>query len=189
MVGMSYNCYGTEGHVQSMIWALDKVGLEVILKNDGIGECFPDWWSAVQGEVRTTKTIREHGYEVDVMMSVYHSKDKETKQGTFPKPEASGMPEASETPDTDAAEVDPDPDRDTLTTQERRSVNDDDVPGDFWKTCTDGDYLGAGSYFGTFIHPYETLFMKSHRNIENNVLDRLTEWHDGRGYSSYDFCF
>jgi hypothetical protein len=113
--------------------------------------------AAQNGEIRTTQLLRDNGYEVDVFLSVYHSKDRETKQRLLTDPDPASL-----------------------------SVS---VPGDFWKSCTDEDWLGPGSYFGTFVHPYENLFMKSHRHIEDTVLDRLTEWHDGSGYSSYDVCF
>ena len=68
-------------------------------------------------------------------------------------------------------------------------IEDNDMPGYFWRECKHEDWLGKGSYFGTFVHPYENLFMKSHRHIEDTVLDNLTKWHDGWGYESYDFCY
>ncbi|KFY08232.1 hypothetical protein V492_06413, partial [Pseudogymnoascus sp. VKM F-4246] len=58
-------------------------------------------------------------------------------------------------------------------------IEDNDMPGYFWRECKHEDWLGKGSYFGTFVHPYENLFMKSHRHIEDTVLDNLTKWHDG----------
>jgi hypothetical protein len=140
-----------------MIWATDSVGLGLILTPSGIDECFANMPAAQNGEIRTTQLLRDNGYEVDVFLSVYHSKDRETKQRLLTDPDPASL-----------------------------SVS---VPGDFWKSCTDEDWLGPGSYFGTFVHPYENLFMKSHRHIEDTVLDRLTEWHDGSGYSSYDVCF
>jgi len=55
--------------------------------------------------------------------------------------------------------------------------------------CTDGsDYLWQDSYFGFSVHPFETLFVKSNRNIEPETLNKLTEWTDKAGYSSYSFC-
>ena len=68
-------------------------------------------------------------------------------------------------------------------------IEDNDMPGYFWRECKHEDWLGPGSYFGTFVHPYENLFMKSHRKIEDTVLDNLTKWHDGWGYESYDVCY
>lgn len=68
-------------------------------------------------------------------------------------------------------------------------IEDNEMPGYFWRECKHEDWLGPGSYFGTFVHPYENLFMKSHRKIEDTVLDNLTKWHDGWGYESYDVCY
>jgi hypothetical protein len=67
-------------------------------------------------------------------------------------------------------------------------TEDNEMPGHFWRECLAEDWLKPSGYFGTFVHPYENLFMKSHRGIEDNVLDRLTEWHDGWGYESWDVC-
>jgi len=220
---MSYNCYRNRGHVQSMIWATDSVGLSIILSPAGIGECFPSLSLAVEGEVRTTQLLRDKGYEVDVFLSVYHSKDKTTEQGTLEViEETSQDANKTENPEAIEKEVEAEVDHnledtpynanntstleyseeaaeeikaeldDTLEVTKREDPGAEDksqIPGDFWKSCTDLDWLLPGGYFGTFVHPYENLFMKSHRGIEDNVLDRLTEWHNGRGYSSYDFCY
>jgi len=170
-----------------MIWATDSVGLSMILTPGGIDECFANMRAAQDGEIRTTQLLRDNGYDVDVFLSVYHSKDRETKQRllTGPDQEAKKADPATGKKEEPAA-------------VEKREIevsspgaNPDllSVPGDFWKSCTDEDWLGPGSYFGTFVHPYENLFMKSHRHIEDTVLDKLTEWHNGWGYSSYDVCF
>ena len=34
---MSYNCHGGKGHVQSMVWALDRVGIEILMKPEAEG--------------------------------------------------------------------------------------------------------------------------------------------------------
>jgi len=202
MVGMSYNCHTNQGHVQSMIWATDSIGLGVILTPGGIDECFANMPAAQNGEIRTTQLLRDNGYDVDVFLSVYHSRDRESKQRlpTDPDTEAKQADSDSD-PDSEAKEDDQaaaEAKEEDSTAMEKRQVevsepganpNSLSIPGDFWKSCTDEDWLGPGSYFGTFVHPYENLFMKSHRHIEDTVLDRLTEWHDGWGYSSYDVCF
>lgn len=171
-----------------MIWATDSVGLSVILSPDGIDECFADMPAAQNGEIRTTQLLRDNGYEVDVFLSVYHSKDAETKQRLLTGPSI----EAKADSDLDAeGKEDPTAPEKREIGVSKRGANPDSlsVPGEFWKSCTEEDWLGPGSYFGTFVHPYENLFMKSHRHIEDTVLDRLTEWHNGWGYSSYDVCF
>lgn len=50
------------------------------------------------------------------------------------------------------------------------------------------DYLWSGQYFGFDIHPYETMFFKSARQIMDRQLEMLTEWTDRSGYSSKDVC-
>jgi hypothetical protein len=55
-------------------------------------------------------------------------------------------------------------------------------------SSANGDVLWDGKYFGTNVHPFETIFLKSNRNIDPVLMQRLTEWTDGRNYSSYDFC-
>jgi len=154
--------------------------------------------AAQDGEIRTTQLLRDNGYDVDVFLSVYHSKDMETKQRILngPAAEAESDPDAEEKDkdsksDTKTDEVDPAAPKKRVVEVSQPGVDPSSlsVPGDFWASCTDEDWLGPGAYFGTFVHPYENLFMKSHRHIEDTVLDRLTEWHDGWGYSSYDVCF
>ena len=51
-----------------------------------------------------------------------------------------------------------------------------------------GDVLWNGKYYGVNVHPYETIFLKSNRDIDPLSLERLTEWTRGRTYSSYKFC-
>lgn len=51
-----------------------------------------------------------------------------------------------------------------------------------------GDFLFEGGYYGFNVHPFETLFVKSHRGIDESMLDKLSGWVDLSGYSSYDVC-
>ncbi|TVY84035.1 hypothetical protein LSUE1_G002760 [Lachnellula suecica] len=166
LVGMTANCWPTF-HVQSMIWATDLTGLEVLLfpspdaiaayalnppksaSNDplealtvanqapGINSCFHDWISAVTAEVGASTLIKAAGYKLDVMMSAYHGTEN------------------------------------------------------FDETCDaskNADVLWDKEYFGTNVHPFETVFMKSNRDVDPVGLERHTQWVQGRGYSSYDFC-
>jgi hypothetical protein len=137
LVGATLNCHGGNSpHVQSMIWATDSIGLQHILSPSAIGECFDSLDAAMGGEVRTTGYLREQGYEVDVMLSIFQ------------------------------------------TERDYGFVN-----------CKDpNDFLYQGSYFGFSVHPYETLFIKSHRGIEDNMLEKLSVWSDMSGYTSEDVC-
>jgi hypothetical protein len=50
------------------------------------------------------------------------------------------------------------------------------------------DLLYEGKYYGTNVHPFELVFMKTNRRIDDFGLEKLTEWVDGIGYESYDYC-
>ncbi|KAG9247111.1 hypothetical protein BJ878DRAFT_415554 [Calycina marina] len=51
-----------------------------------------------------------------------------------------------------------------------------------------GDVLMNHAYFGTNVHPFETIFLKSNRDIDPVNLARMTEWEEGSKYSSFDHC-
>jgi hypothetical protein len=55
-------------------------------------------------------------------------------------------------------------------------------------SSVNGDVLFDKKYFGTNVHPFETVFIKTNRDIDPVGLMRLTEWTKGRKYSSFDFC-
>ena len=63
---------------------------------------------------------------------------------------------------------------------------------DYFDTCETNHFVQDvnvnGGYFGFNVHPYETLFVKSNRNIEPNMIKKLEEWHDTMNYSSWDVC-
>ncbi|KAI9746430.1 MAG: hypothetical protein M1818_000143 [Claussenomyces sp. TS43310] len=179
LVGMSYNCHGGRGHLQSMIWATDAVGLNELLRPTVIGQCFSNMHDAQEAEIETTPLLREAGFEVDAFLSVYHSQDKAAK-----------LRKLKDLNVTDGA---------TTESGGGSSGREDTAspvtlsePGEFWKGCQRLDFLQPNEentgYYGTFVHPYENFFMKSHRHLEDTVLDTLTNWHDGMGYESYDFC-
>lgn len=65
---------------------------------------------------------------------------------------------------------------------------------DFADTCTGEDRNWEGAYDHGIrgadmnLHPYEMLFFKAHRQISQKLFDKLTEWTDQAGYSSYGVC-
>lgn len=148
LVGMTANCW-PKFHVQSMIWALDSTGVQLLLfppkdaskaedeQAVGINKCFDGWQSAVQGEIGATSVITDAGYKIDVMMGLYHKEEH------------------------------------------------------YAETCDssqNSDPLYEGGYGGTTIHPYDTMFIKTKRGIDPVMIEKLTEWHNGRKYSSWDQC-
>lgn len=149
---MSYNCHADMGHLQSMVWATDRLGLSLIMQPppSGVGYWCPiDMVDAIYGETRTTPTIHDAGYEVDAMTAVYHSHDGDDLN-------ADGRP--------------------------------DHRPDGYLKGCNDDDFWHEGAYYGFNIHPYETVFTKSARKMQELLIGNLTVWADGSGYSSYDVC-
>ncbi|KAH7342412.1 hypothetical protein BKA65DRAFT_504038 [Rhexocercosporidium sp. MPI-PUGE-AT-0058] len=74
LVGSSINCLGGgDQYVNSMIWATDTMGLNIMLTPAGIGKCFQTLDDAVLGEIRTTPLLKSAGYHVDVMMTMFQS--------------------------------------------------------------------------------------------------------------------
>lgn len=63
------------------------------------------------------------------------------------------------------------------------------LPDYKFEDCTvGGEFLFNNAYYGFNVHPYETIFIKSHRGIDPAMIENLSDWHDKSGYSSYDVC-
>ncbi|WYZ40081.1 hypothetical protein EsH8_IV_000422 [Colletotrichum jinshuiense] len=152
LVGMTANCW-PQFHVQSMIWATDSIGMELLLnpppgssvKDDfgteedpvGLGGCYDGWNHAVHAEVGATSTFLKQGYEVDLMMSAFHKSKKYIEE---------------------------------------------------CDTSQNGDVLWNGKYFGTNVHPYETIFIKANRDIDPTLIEHLTTWQQASDFDSYAAC-
>lgn len=57
--------------------------------------------------------------------------------------------------------------------------------------CKNGqfeDILYDKKYYGTNIHPYETIFIKANRDIDPTLLEKLSDWHRRNGLSGWDTC-
>lgn len=50
------------------------------------------------------------------------------------------------------------------------------------------DHLWDGMYFGFNVHPYELIFMKANRDIDPELVKRMTEWHLKSRASSWATC-
>ncbi|KAI0388024.1 hypothetical protein F5Y04DRAFT_16328 [Hypomontagnella monticulosa] len=139
LVGMTVNC-GPRPHIQSMIWATDSVGMELLLyppanssetdqygtlhDSVALGGCYNEFRQAIHAEIGATSVIRNAGYKVSAMMSAF--------QGDNYFDECSKHPQ---------------------------------------------DLLFHGNYFGTNLHPYETMFFKANRGIDPTTLELLTRLH------------
>ncbi|KAJ0120793.1 hypothetical protein J7T55_015528 [Diaporthe amygdali] len=63
--------------------------------------------------------------------------------------------------------------------------------GDIEEYCKVGqfeDILYDKMYYGSNLHPYETVFFKSNREIDPTLLEKLTDWHLKNGFKSWDTC-
>ena len=89
LVGMTYNCHPSEwGHVQSMVWALDRIGIKLLMQkpsNDGrsggIGYWCPfDMPDAIKGELRGTPLMEGAGYKATSLELVAHSRDGRSEE-------------------------------------------------------------------------------------------------------------
>ncbi|KAI2621240.1 hypothetical protein GGR54DRAFT_600647 [Hypoxylon sp. NC1633] len=138
LVGMTANCFPRQ-HIQSMIWATDGVGMELLLyppanasqpdmygnENDTVafGGCYEEFHQAIHAEIGATSVVRDAGYKVSAMMSAFQEQ--------------------------------------------------------YFEQCEQHpiDMLLDKAYFGTNIHPYETIFFKANRGIDPITLDLLTRLH------------
>lgn len=154
---MTANC-NPRGHIQSMIFATDDIGMGILLDRErattggvadwygsaddpvGLSSCYTNHGSAVHSEIGLATLIQNAGYEVDVMMAAFHQ-DTNTDLQAYCN--ASGGK---------------------------------------------GDVLSNGAYFGFNIHPYETIFMKTNRFIDPVAISKLTEWHLKRNVTALNLC-
>ncbi|RYP21193.1 hypothetical protein DL765_002332 [Monosporascus sp. GIB2] len=155
LVGMTVNCR-PQMHVQSMVWATDSAGMELLLyprrdESEGDGGrlvalqgCYDEKDVAIGAEVGATAAIRGAGYEVDAMMAAFHGG-------------SSGW---------------------------------DYCESEAGIGASAGDVLFDGAYFGTNVHPYETVFFKANRGIDPRTLDLLSAWHQSghMGNGSWEAC-
>lgn len=67
LVGMTMNCFEGQApwarHIQSMVFATDRIGLELIISDNHL-QCAQDMMAAVDQEVGMSATLLAHGYKV-----------------------------------------------------------------------------------------------------------------------------
>ncbi|KUJ20010.1 uncharacterized protein LY89DRAFT_695594 [Mollisia scopiformis] len=174
LVGMTANCWPTF-HIQSMIWATDLTGLETLL--------FPP--QSALDYISTHPIL------------LPPPKNKEAAAKT-PSPETSRVHQAPginacfHTWDSAvAAEIS----STSLIRAEGYKVDAMMAAYHGMRSYEEGvscaenrDVLFDGEYFGTNVHPFETGFLKSNRDVDPLGLERQSQWMRGRGYRSYDYC-
>lgn len=117
-------------HLQAMLLATDRTGVELLLVDAGLSGCHSDYIEAIQTEIRLTSLITQAGYKVDALMSLFRDSDKFADTCTSPNPF-------------------------------------DDYPGGF-------------------LHPHETLFVKSRAGTPPELIEQYS--HFARDYHSRKFC-
>lgn len=65
---------------------------------------------------------------------------------------------------------------------------DDNFLDNCWNHGGTIDPQGNGYYDGMNYHPFETLFIKTNRNIDPNMISKYTIWANEANYSSWDYC-
>ncbi|KAK2008091.1 hypothetical protein LZ32DRAFT_694938 [Colletotrichum eremochloae] len=55
-------------------------------------------------------------------------------------------------------------------------------------TSQSGNLLWNGKYFGTYVHPYEIVFIKANRAIDPTLIEHLATWQQASGFNSYSVC-
>lgn len=50
------------------------------------------------------------------------------------------------------------------------------------------DHLSPNNYFGSNVHPYEVIFAKANRGIDDEFLSHLTDWHYHMNETSWEKC-
>ena len=138
LVGTTFNCFGLDPtqrnpHIQSMLLAVDDVGLHILLS---MFRCYTDKYKSIREvETQLANKIRSAGYSVDVLMASYHTNK------------------------------------------------------DYYDQCNHNDVYGFDKgYFGTYINPYEVVFIKTNNHVDTKTLDVYTWIMDSRNYSSFDYC-
>ncbi|KAI0025380.1 hypothetical protein F4780DRAFT_774848 [Xylariomycetidae sp. FL0641] len=198
LVGLSANC-SPRPHVQSMLWATDAVGMGILL-----GDEAPSYYSSSSPDHHHAHHDNNNSSSNTTtdLSSAYADADADDAFGSAADPVGfAGCPATFAK--AIHAEV-------GATARVRAAGygvaalmaaffgsggdSDDEAEDDdyyFARRCPDhpGDLQFAGQYFGTDIHPYETLFVKANRGIDPATLDLLTEVHAARfAGRSWELC-
>ncbi|CZT12330.1 uncharacterized protein RCO7_09049 [Rhynchosporium graminicola] len=168
LVGMTMNCH-IRPHIQSMIWAYDRTTIDFLLfpsaelvtkYQEILHPYIPDPYTPVPNMTAPGINSCPDKYWDAVAIEVY----------------AAGLVKAA------GYKVDA-----MMMAYHAGEVQRGDYTNG--QECfKNADTLGSGRYYGIDIHPFDTVFAKTNRGIAPKVLERMTEWTDASGYSSYDHC-
>ncbi|WYZ34071.1 hypothetical protein EsH8_I_000347 [Colletotrichum jinshuiense] len=69
------------------------------------------------------------------------------------------------------------------------ALHSEDGAEEYCKAHADsGDLLWDKKYFGSNIHPYETIFIKANRDVDPSLMSSMTDWHLRMKTNSFDVC-
>lgn len=172
LVGIMINCWPTI-HIQSMVWATDRAGMELLLYPPKASPRHDEWMEILFSH--PDDFPRPADYKVADPTWV----EKGLNQ-CFANRQLAVEAEISAT---------------GIILGAGKKI---DVM--LMKFQTESDYvahckrLGVwdpshnGAYDGVNVHPHETLFFKTNRGIDPRLLELQTEWINKANYSSYDHC-
>lgn len=168
LVGMSFNCWPTP-HIASMIWGTDSIGLDLLLHPPPDSPSHNDFLAVFNEHYPNMTQLHGPDY-VDQGINKCFADRAEAVEAEI---SAAGIIRHSGYMAT------------SLLTKFQ-------IDTDFLTHCNEHpgttDPQGNGYYDGMNYHPYETMFIKTNRGIDPNMIAKLTEWTDLANASSWDYC-
>lgn len=200
---MTANC-NPQFHIQSMIWATDAIGMELLLypqakpqrrrrqrrrrRDDESG-------GAETEEGVETGAEEEVDTDTDTPATAVEPGGGVALQGCYNERDRAIGAEVGTTAMIRAAGYEVDAMMAAFHKKPPAAASDNDYAAGCGVAEAEGgsagDVLWNGAYFGSNVHPYETVFMKANRDIDPRTLELLTGWHlngtMGRN-GSWDVC-
>jgi hypothetical protein len=159
LVGMTASCW-PHFHVQSEVWATDFVGMELLMHPPPPPPPGPDGTDNIDTFAGRDEPVGLSGCYPDLNKAL-HAELGATRVMLAAGHRVDLLMSAYHGIANYSAVCDPD---------------------------TRGDMLWNNKYFGTNVHPYETVFAKTNRDVDPVLIDRLTEWQWNSGWRSWDSC-
>ncbi|KUJ18929.1 uncharacterized protein LY89DRAFT_582689, partial [Mollisia scopiformis] len=172
LVGISINCWPTP-HVQSMVWATDRMGMSLLLQPPKSSPRHDGWMEVLFAH--PAQFPRPDDYKTADPSWVEVGLNKcfaNRQQAVEAEVAATGiMFGAAKKVDVMLMKFQTDPDYNAHCSRMGA-----------W------DPQGNGAYDGINIHPFETMFIKTNRGIDPRALALHTGWMDRSSFTSYDYC-
>ncbi|KAH7321926.1 hypothetical protein BKA65DRAFT_482355 [Rhexocercosporidium sp. MPI-PUGE-AT-0058] len=196
LVGITANCWPTF-HIQSMIWATDRIGIETLL--------FPPQKAL---DYLSTHPIKLPPASKDIDMTTSTSTSTPSNDPSSPP-----ITDAKRSPTPKTPRIHQAPginscfhNYDTAVAAEVSSTSLIRAAGykvdammsayhgiaeyEEGRTCEKNhDLLWEGKYFGINVHPFETVFMKANRDVAPLVLERHSQWMRNMGKAFFSVSF